>query len=77
MLAYHERAGRRIGEFTRDFAMRRGVKMSAAERAEQHRLTSTPPTPARTGRWRSEMSAEDLAAFEGEPRQLLRELGYE
>jgi hypothetical protein len=77
MLAYPERAGERIGEFTRDFSMRGGVTMTAAERAEQHRHAKQSPTAARTGRWRREMSDADLAAFDGEPRELLRELGYE
>jgi hypothetical protein len=77
ILAYHERASDRIGEFARDFAMRRGVSMTAAERAEQHRHTSEPPTAARTGRWREEMSADEHSSFNGEPRKLLAELGYE
>jgi hypothetical protein len=77
MLAYHERAEQRIGEFARDFAMRRGVTMTAAERAGQHRHTSMPPTAARTGRWRQEMGAAERSSFDGEPRALLEELGYE
>jgi hypothetical protein len=76
MLAYHERAGERIGEFAREFPMRRGVTMTAEERAQHHRHTSEPPTAARTGRWRSEMTDADRAIFDGEAMGLLEELGY-
>ena len=66
----------RIGEFARDFSMRRGVTMTANERAEQHRFTATPPRTDRSGRWRREMSEDDRTAFEGEGLELLEELGY-
>jgi hypothetical protein len=49
----------------------------ADHRMAAHALTSEPPDPSRLGRWRTEMSPEDRAAFEDAAGDLLAELGYE
>jgi hypothetical protein len=76
MLAYHERAGERMGEVERDFTPGGGEVISASERADQHALVREPPRSDRAGRWREQMSAEDRAAFEEIAGELLGELGY-
>jgi Sulfotransferase family len=84
MLSYHERAGERLGEIDRDLAAgqeladpRERPLFQAEERLEFHRLTREPPRPDRIAKWRREMPAEDLAAFERVAGELLVELGYE
>ena len=77
MLAYHEGAGERLAELG-DLARvdaRRGRE--GAERIAAHSLATQPPTGARTGAWRAEMSAADRQAFEAVAGDLLRELGYD
>ena len=77
MLAYHEGAGERLAELG-DLApvdARRGRE--GAERIAAHSLAAQPPTGARTGAWRTEMSAADRQAFEAVAGDLLRELGYD
>jgi hypothetical protein len=78
MLDYHRRAPERLAELGRELpgeAEKRGL--SAESRLEAHALTAEPPRTDRSGRWRGEMSAPDLAIFEEHAGELLRELGYE
>lgn len=49
----------------------------ADERAAAHARAKGAPTTARTGAWRTEMSAEDEREFEGAAGDLLRDLGYD
>ena len=48
-----------------------------AERQASHALAAGPPTSARTGAWREQMSPADRAEFEAVAGGLLVELGYE
>jgi hypothetical protein len=77
MLDYHERAGERLAELgdLRAEGGRRGRQSS--ERRASHALATGPPTGARTGVWREQMSAADRAEFEAVAGDLLAELGYE
>jgi hypothetical protein len=78
MLDYHQRATERLRELARPLAAegeKRGL--SAESRLEAHALTSEPPRTDRTGRWRTEMSAADLAVFEEHAGDVLAKLGYE
>ena len=78
MLHYHERAGERLKEMHRDLPPEEDKPLRPADhRMEAHALTSEPPDPGRLGRWRTEMSPEDRAAFEDAAGDLLAELGYE
>jgi hypothetical protein len=78
MLAYHERAAKRLREISQPLEAEEEKRgLSAASRLEAHALTSEPPRTDRSGRWRSEMSAEDVAAFEEHAGELLADLGYE
>jgi len=77
MLAYHEHAGERLDEIDRALPARRGRhELDAEHRIAAHVRASEPPAPERIGAWRTEMSPEDLAAFEAEAGDLLDELGY-
>ncbi len=78
MLHYHERAAERMQEMHRDLPPEPGKPLRPADhRMAAHALTSEPPDPSRLGRWRTEMSPEDRAAFEDAAGDLLEELGYE
>lgn len=84
MLTFHERAQDRLSEIARDLPEgeelaegRHRAHRTAEDRLQLHRLTAEPPRKDRVGRWRSQMSAEDRAAFESEAGGLLSELGYE
>jgi hypothetical protein len=77
MLDYHRQAERRMSrEMARTLKPLGGGTITAEERARQHELVSRPPSPSRTQRWRTEMSAEDREAFEAVAGKLLAELGY-
>ncbi len=39
--------------------------------------SASPPSQSRVGRWRTEMSPEDRAAFESVAGKMLKKLGYE
>jgi hypothetical protein len=78
MLSYHEHAEERLSEIDRDIpATGRMPARPADNRLALHTRTAEPPTTSRIGRWRTEMSAADRAAFDAEAGELLRELGYE
>jgi hypothetical protein len=78
MLDYHERAQDRLAEMDRDLDNSdNGIVRTGTNRLAAHALTSEPPTTNRTGRWRTEMTSEELAEFEGVAGGLLTELGYE
>jgi Sulfotransferase family len=77
MLDYHEGAGDRMAEVTRDFERGGGLAIPAAVRASRHTRVAEPPQRERAGRWRTDMSPSDREAFEGIAGELLAELGYE
>jgi Sulfotransferase family len=78
MLEFHAAAGERLEEMNRDLAGREGLPAQAAEgRIAPHALASEPPRRERVGAWRTDMSAEQVAEFEAEGGEMLRELGYE
>ena len=77
MLGYHRGSGERVAELGDLAAEGERQSRSADERRGAHALAARPPDAARTEAWRSEMSDEDRAAFEGEAGALLRELGYD
>lgn len=74
----HLRAEERLSELGDKIVGRGGEShhIRGEERRHIHRLTMQPPDPSRSGRWRTEMSPEAIAAFEAEAGDLLEELGY-
>jgi hypothetical protein len=78
MLAHHESADEGLAEMDRDLPASESLPEQLAEaRLAPHRLANRPPTGERIGRWRTQMDAGDVAAFEEEAGELLAELGYE
>ncbi|MGI9020610.1 MAG: sulfotransferase family protein [Solirubrobacterales bacterium] len=78
LLDYHRRSSERLAELDRDIpAWGKKLPRSAESRMALHEQTTKPPDPARIDRWRSELSAADIATFEQVAGDLLEELGYE
>ena len=75
MLNYHQNALARLSE-AHGRVLDDGTVITLEQRLEQQRLTSSPPDVSRLGRWRDELSAEDVAVFEATAGELLMELGY-
>ena len=74
MLRSHERAGTRLDEHeARPDSAR---PLTKVERRGQQWRTEQRPDPSRIGRWRHEMDATNLRAFESIAGDFLRELGY-
>lgn len=76
MLDYHRHAAERLSSELRD-VVEGGRPVSASERLGIHRLVARPPQLDRVERWRREMSAADLHAFESVAAETLRAFGYE
>jgi hypothetical protein len=77
MLEYHERSEKRLEEMARPLpGDGRAQHLSVERRMATHAMTTKPPSADRVARWRTQMSAEDRAAFEAVAGELLDELGY-
>jgi hypothetical protein len=70
MLEYHRRAPERLAEHEAH------AQVSREQRLRQQEATTHPPDVARIGRWKSALSADDVARFEAVAGSLLAELGY-
>ncbi|MGI8460925.1 MAG: sulfotransferase family protein [Solirubrobacterales bacterium] len=77
MLDYHQGAEKRMAETVREFSRGEGTAISAEQRAAQHANVAKPPQRERAGRWRRDMSTEQIAAFESVAGPLLADLGYD
>ena len=77
MLHYQEQAPERIAEIVRDFDRAEGDPVTADVRAAHQANVSKPLQSDRAARWRTEMPAADVSAFEQVAGGLLDELGYE
>lgn len=75
LLGYHLHAKDRLGELSK-FRTSSGRQVSAQERIAAHRLTSSPPDPSRTFRWRREMSKSDACKYVAIASSQLLRLGY-
>jgi hypothetical protein len=77
VLHYHERSSDRLKEMARALpGDGRAKELSVERRMATHAMTTKPPSAERVARWRTQMSAEDRAAFEEVAGELLDELGY-
>ena len=77
MMAYHDGADERLAELGDLAPVDARAGRDAGERIASHSLAARPPSAARSGAWRGEMSAADVAEFEAVAGDLLRELGYD
>ena len=77
MLAYHRTAADRLDELKRPFGPKDRTPKDMETFMAIHDRAKTPPDESRIGRWRTEMSAEDLRRYETIAGPMLRALGYE
>jgi hypothetical protein len=78
ILHHHERSEERLSELDRDIpAMGGRLPRSAESRMALHERTTSPVDTSAIGKWRTQMSPEDVAEFESVAGDLLEELGYE
>ena len=75
MLDYHERAQERLEERNRMAA--KGRERKNPPKLKGHQLAMQPPREDQIGKWRSTMSAEDVASYEAVAGEVLAELGYD
>lgn len=76
MLDYHRASADRLAVELGD-VREAGRLVPRSERLAIHRLIGRPPQAERAGRWRREMSAEDIRAFEAVAGDTLRAFAYE
>ena len=78
VLNYHERAAERLTEMAGELrAEGSHATQAAGYRIDNHAPTTKPPDPSKLDKWKSEMSEQDVAAYEEVAGDLLSELGYE
>lgn len=77
MLRYFEGARARLDEVKTRYRPDGAILISKEQRLENQRFTSVPPEPARTFRWKREMTKEEKREFENVAGALLDRLGYE
>lgn len=73
---YHEQAGTRLGEIGTARSADGEIIATRAQRLGWAGRAAGPPDPSRIGRWRNELTADELATVERSAGQLLDELGY-
>lgn len=76
MMSYHQAARLRLEEVETRRAPDGRVIITKDERLHLHRFTSQPPQSSRIGRWRDELTPDQLAAYESIAGDLLDDLGY-
>jgi hypothetical protein len=76
MLGYHARASARLDEHEARIARDGHVIISKAERRTNQRLTMEPPRVDRIGRWRAELTGDEVDRFESVAGECLDRLGY-
>jgi hypothetical protein len=74
---YYVNAHRRLDEHQARLAQDGSVLRTKEERLGWQRLTNFPPDASRVGRWRKEMTEEEVLSFEKIAGRMLKELGYE
>jgi Sulfotransferase family len=76
MLEYHVRAPARLDEHQVRYAADGRQLVSKDERLRNQRLVMAPPRPDRIGRWKSEMTQDEVMRFEAVAGEWLDRLGY-
>lgn len=77
MELYHRSAADRMNELENTYDENGNVEVAKEARLARHRLTAQPPEPTRIGRWKTALTAGELAQFNKGAGDLLHELGYE
>jgi Sulfotransferase family len=76
MLEYHVRAPARLDEHQVRYAADGRQLVSKGERLRNQQLVMAPPRPDRIGRWKSEMTQDEVMRFEAVAGEWLDRLGY-
>ena len=76
MLDYHVHAAVRLDEHQDRYGDDGRMLISKRERLHNQRLVTTTPRAERIGRWRTEMTGDEIRRFEAVAGASLRELGY-
>jgi hypothetical protein len=76
MLDYHVHAALRLDEHQDRYGHDGRMLISKRERLHNQRLVTTTPRAERIGRWRTEMSRDEVMRFEAVAGGYLEELGY-
>jgi hypothetical protein len=76
MLDYHTRARDRLEEVRSRVGHDGKVLVSKEQRLHLHQRTSNPPTSDRVGRWKHELTADEVVRFHAIAGDLLADLGY-
>ncbi len=74
---YYQQANERLDELRTPYRREGAVFATMESRLHLHRLTSRPPVATRISRWKTELTRQELSAFNGIAGKLLKELGYE
>ena len=76
MERYHDTAHLRLVEHEGRLRLDGSTLISKEQRFENQRLTTQPPEPSRIGRWKSDLSGNEIDTFEAVAGRMLRSLGY-
>jgi hypothetical protein len=77
MLAYHRGAAARLAEHEARYAADGSLLVSKPQRAESQRFVKEPPRAERIGRWKTELTQEELQRFDAVAGEWLERLGYQ
>jgi Sulfotransferase family len=77
LLRSHERAPERVAEVITEYREGGHLVATVEQRHALHAWTSRPPDVSHVGRWRRELPAEEVDAFEAIAGGMLRSLGYD
>jgi hypothetical protein len=76
MLRYHRRAAARLGEHQARYTADGQLLVSKADRVRNQRFVMEPPQEDRIGRWKTELTEEEVRRFEADAGGWLDRLGY-
>jgi len=77
MLGYHRDAAARLAEHEARYAADGSLLVSKAQRADSQRFVTEPPRADRIGRWKTELTREELQRFDAVAGEWLERLGYQ
>jgi hypothetical protein len=76
MLQYHVGAAARLAEHQARYAADGRLLVSKDERLHNQRFVTAPPRPDRIGRWKTELTGEEVRRFEAVAGEWIERLGY-
>lgn len=76
MLNYYQTAEQRLSEIGHRYAEDGEIRVHQRERLDIHKMVSKKPDESRIGHWKSELSSDEVVAYEKIAGSLLEDLGY-